>query len=147
MTAARLYMDLLDRGLRLRVDDDDRLIVSPGDKLTPRDRIEIKRHRDELAAMVAIDGVQEAEDVDDEPEDLPTVVPPRLHDIPSGCLGPVACAAIGICGRPSCMTEAERETFEVAVFNARAERNPHRVTRLIDPGVISPLATEREAAA
>jgi hypothetical protein len=132
MTAAQLYLALLGRGLRLRLDDDDRLIVAPGNLLTPRDRVEIKRHHDELAAMVAIDGAQddEVDDADDEPADLPPVVPPRTHAVPSGCLGPTACAAVGICGRPSGMAEAERVTIEVAAPNARAARNPHRVTRL-----------------
>jgi len=148
MTAAILYMDLRDRGLRLRVDDDDRLIVSPAGKLTPRDRVEIKRHRDELAAMVAIDDAQEAEDMDDEPEDLPTVVPRRIHDVPSLCLGPTACAVLGVCGRMACLTATEHETFAVAVVNARAERNPHRVTRLTDPqdiSITSPEENDRAA--
>ena len=139
MTAATLYIELLDRGLHLRIDEDDRLIVGPSSLLVDADRANIRRHRDELAAMVAIDASQ-----DDQDEERPA--PRRIHDVPSGCLGPTACAVLGICGRLACMTAPEHETFAVAVFNARAERNPHRVTRLADPQDISLSAQERRAA-
>ena len=38
MTAEALYLALFGRGLRLRADDDGRLIVSPGELLTDDDR-------------------------------------------------------------------------------------------------------------
>ena len=97
MTAAMLYLDLLDRGLRLRIDDDDRLIVSPGGKLTARDRVEIRRHKDELMAIVAIDELAPEEGPDTGPAADRTGQP-----VPSGCLGPTACHVLGACGRAAC---------------------------------------------
>ena len=38
--------------------------------------------------------------------------------VPSGCLGPIACRALGVCGRLACTTNEERLTFEVAAINA-----------------------------
>ncbi len=140
MTAATLYIELLDRGLHLRIDEDDRLIVGPSSLLVEADRVEIKRHRDELAAMVAIDAGP-----DDQDEERPA--PRRFHDVPSGCIGPRACAVLGVCGRLAYLTATEHETFAVAVVNARAERNPHRVTRLIEPHDRSLAATDEEVAA
>jgi len=122
MSAESVYLDLFGRGLRLRADDDGRLIVSPGELLTDADRVAIRHHRDELLAIVAY-------------ADAPLLhaEPRREHDVPSLCVGPIACRVLGVCGRLGCMTDAERGVFEVAVFNARAERTPHRVTRLVDP--------------
>ena len=140
MTAATLYIELLDRGLHLRIDEGDRLIVGPSSLLAGVDRANIRRHRDELAAMVAVDTSQ-----DDQDELDVAPAPRRIHDVPSTCLGPTACAVLGICGRATCLTAAEHGAFEVAVFNARAERNPHRVTRLIDPQDISKVPATKEA--
>lgn len=126
MTAEALYLDLFGRGLRLRADDDGRLIVSPGERLTDNDRVAIRRHKDELLAIVAFAATPSV-----------TLEPRRIHDVPSLCLGPTACAVLGVCGRLACMTATEHEVFAVAVFNARAERNPHRVTRLTDAHDIS----------
>jgi len=133
MTAEALYLDLFARGLRLRADDDGRLIVSPGELLTDDDRVAIRRHRDELLTIV---------DYADAP--LLQEEPRRLHDvpIPSGCLGPTACGVLGVCGRETCMTDEESDAFAVAVVNARAEGNPHRVTRLIEPQDISITSPE-----
>jgi len=98
MTAAQLYIDLRERGLTFRAADDDRLIVSPGGKLTARDRVEIRRHKDELLAIVAIDEVAPEED---EPDTGPA--PNRTGlPVPSGCLGRRACQVLGTCGRDDC---------------------------------------------
>jgi len=126
VSAAELYIDLRERGFRLRIDDEDRLRVSPGDRLTAADRVAVRRHRDELLAMVGIDG---------EPEEAGTgttepAATPRAT--PSGCVAPGACNVLGICGRWACLPRAERFAFEVAVFNARAEANPHRVSHADD---------------
>jgi len=133
MSAERLYRDLLDRGLHLRVDD-GRLVVGPRRLLADVDDRAIRQHRDELATIVAL----EADEQDAAP------APRRIHDVPSGCLGPTACAVLGICGRLACMTDEEHDAFAVVVVNARAERNPHRVTRLIDPQDISITSPEED---
>jgi len=135
MTAADIYLDLFGRGLRLRADDDGRLIVAPGELLTDDDRAEIRRHKDELLAVAVYAATPSV-----------TLEPGRVHDVPSMCVGPTACAVLGICGRLACLPVAERETFAVAVVNARAERNPHRITRLADPHDRSLSATDRRAA-
>lgn len=126
MSAAELYVDLLGRGLRLRVDDEDRLRVSPADWLTAEDRVGVRQHRDELLAMVGI--VCEPEG----PSTAPTEQVADPPTTPSGCLGPLACRVLGICGRWGCVPEAERAAFEVAVFYARAAGNPHRVSDSVD---------------
>ena len=126
MSAERLYRDLLDRGLHLRVDD-GRLVVGPRRLLTDVDDRAIRQHRDELVALVALEA--------DEQDIVPA--PHRIHDVPTLCLGPTACAVLGVCGRLACLTDAEHETFAVAVGNARAARNLHRVARLIEPQDIS----------
>lgn len=121
MSAAELYIDLRERGVRLRIDDEDRLRVSPGDRLTAADRVAVRRHKDELLAMVGIDGGPEEENIGTtEPALSPGATP-------SGCVGPRACRVLGVCGRWTCIPETERAAFEVAVFNARAEGNPHRI--------------------
>ena len=74
--------------------------------------------------------------------------PRRVRDVPSGCLGPTACTVLGVCGRETCMTATEYETFAVTVGNARAASNPHRVTRLTDPqdiSITSPEEADRAA--
>ena len=137
MTAADTYLDLFGRGLRLRADDDGRLIVSPGDRLTDDDRVAIRRHKGELLAIVAYAATPSV-----------PLESGRVHDVPSGCLGPTACAVLGVCGRWTCMTAAEHETFAVTVVNARTARNPHRVTRLTDPqdiSITSPEEADRAA--
>jgi len=80
MSAEALYLDLFGRGLRLRADDDGRLIVSPGELLTDDDRVAIQHHKSELLAIV---------DYADAP--LLQAEPRRLHDVSSGCVGPIAC--------------------------------------------------------
>jgi len=135
MTAEALYLDLFGRGLRLRTDDDGRLIVSPGELLTDDDRVEIRRHKGELLAIVDYTATPSG-----------TLEPGRIYDVPSGCLGPTACAVLGVCGRLACLTATEYEAFAVAVVNARAARNPHRVTRLTDPHDLSLSAPDRRAA-
>ena len=91
MTAEALYLALFSRGLRLRADDDGRLIVAPGDLLNDDDRVEIRRHKDELLEIVAYAATPSV-----------TLEAGRIHDTPSLCLGPTACAVMGICGRPGC---------------------------------------------
>ena len=103
MSAERLYRDLLDRGLHLRVDD-GRLVVGPRRLLTDVDDGAIRQHRDELATIAAL----EADERDIAP------APRREHDVPSGCLGPTACAVLGVCGRLACIPEAERPAFAEA---------------------------------
>jgi len=137
MTAEALYLDLFGRGLRLRADDDGRLIVSPGDLLTDDDRAAIRQHKDELLAIVDYAATPSV-----------TLEHGRIHDVPSTCLGPTACAVLGVCGRLACLTAAEHETFAVAVVNARAARNPHCVTRLTEPqdiSITSPEEADRAA--
>ena len=121
MTAEALYLDLFGRGLRLRADDDGRLIVSPGDLLTDDDRAAIRQHKDELLAIVDYAATPSV-----------TLEHGRIHDVPSTCLGPTACAVLGVCGRETCMTDEEHNAFGLSVVNARAERHPHRVTRLVE---------------
>ena len=134
MTAADTYLDLFGRGLRLRVDADGWLIVSPGELLTDDDRAAIRQYRDELKAIVNYVAIPA----------MP-LEPGRTHAIPSGCVGPTACRALGVCGRLACMSDAERGAFAVAVFNARAARTPYPVTRLVDPLDISrELATKKD---
>ena len=90
MTAEALYLDLFGRGARLRADD-GRLIVSPGELLTDDDRVQIRQHKDELLAIVAyVDAA------------LLQAEPRRIHDVPSLCLGPIACRVLGACGRETC---------------------------------------------
>ena len=121
MSAAELYVDLRERGFRLRIDDELRLRVSPGNRLTAADRVAVRRHRDDLLAMVGIDGEHAEESIGTtEPVSAPRAVP-------SGCVGPRACRVLGVCGRWACVPDMERAAFEVAVFNARATGNPHRV--------------------
>jgi len=91
MTDEALSLALFGRGLRLRADDDGRLIVSPGDRLTDDDRVAIRRHKGELLAIV---------DYADAP--LLQAEPRRLHDVSSGCVGPIACRVLGACGRETC---------------------------------------------
>ena len=137
MSAQQLCCDLRDRGLSLRLER-GRLIVRPRELITDADDRAIRRHRAELLAIVALEA------------DAPAVspLPHRIHPVPTLCLGPTACAVLGICGRPACMTDEERGAFEVAVFNARAERNPHRVTRFMSLGIsLKPFGEPREEAA
>lgn len=122
MSAAQLYVDLLERGFRLRIDDEDRLRVSPGDRLTAADRVAVRRHRDELLAMVGIDA-EPGETAVETP--APSVI---SRTTPSGCIAPRVCLVLGICGRSACIQEGERAAFEAAVLHARAEGNPHRVS-------------------
>jgi len=96
MTAEALYLALFGRGLRLRADDDGRLIVSPGELLTDDDRVEIRRHKDELLAIVAYAAASPSPP-DSGPEPERTGQP-----VPSGCLGPIACRVLGACGRETC---------------------------------------------
>jgi len=133
MTAEALSLDLFGRGLRLRADDDGRLIVSPGELLTDDDRVAIRRHKGELLSIVYYAATPSV-----------TLEPGRIHDVPSTCLGPRACAVLGVCGRLACLTATEHETFAVATGNARTARNPHRVTRLVEPQDISITSLERE---
>jgi len=138
MSAEVLYRDLRDRGLHLRVDD-GRLVVGPRRLLADADDRTIRQHRAELVALVTLEA--------DEPDVSP--LPRRIHDVPTRCVGPAACAVLGVCGRLACMTATEYETFAVAVVNARAERNPHRVTRLTEPHDIplKPIPEEADRAA
>lgn len=53
--ARRFHGRLVARGLTLRVDDEDRLIVSPAALLTDEDRIEIRRHKEPLVAAMKAD--------------------------------------------------------------------------------------------
>jgi len=96
MTAEALYLALFGRGLRLRADDDGRLIVSPGDRLTDDDRVKIRRHKDELLAIVAYAAIPSTQP-DSEPAPNRTGQP-----VPSGCVGPTACQVLGACGRKTC---------------------------------------------
>ena len=91
--------------------------------------------------MVAADSGQDEPDEPDEARPAPR----RIHDVPTLCVGSAACAVLGVCGRLACLTTAEHEMFAVAMVNARAERSPHRVTRLTDPQDISITSPEREA--
>jgi len=91
MTAEALYLDLFGRGLRLRAADDGRLIVRSGELLTDDDRVAIRRHRGELLSIVAYAATP-----------LLQAEPRRLQDVPSGCVGPVACRVLGACGRGTC---------------------------------------------
>ena len=97
MTAEALYLDLFGRGLRLRADDDGRLIVSPGELLTDDDRVAIRRHRDELLSIVAYAATPPGPVDTSGPSTDRTGLP-----VPSGCLGPVACRVLGACGRAAC---------------------------------------------
>jgi len=54
-------------------------------------------------------------------------LPRRAHLVPTGCVGPTACAAIGVCGRSSCVSPAESDAFAVAMVHARRTTNPHVV--------------------
>ena len=95
MTAEALYLDLFGRGLRLR-DDGGRLIVSPSDRLTDDDRVAIRRHKGELLAIVAYVAV---------PSSPPNTGPGQDRTgqpVPSGCVGPIACRELGVCGRETC---------------------------------------------
>jgi len=128
MSVERLYRGLLDRGLHLRIDEDDRLIVGPSSLLVDADRDAIRGHRDALVEIVTWEA------------DAPAVSPPprREHPIPSMCVGAAACRHLGICGRSSCIPEAERPAFATAMVRARAADNPHRVSRLVDAYDLSP---------
>jgi len=144
MTATDVYRDLLDRGFSIRQGDADRLRLTPFSRLTEADKAAIVRHKPEILELVALLAVDE---VAPEEPDEDRAAPRRVgvvHDVPSLCLGPTACAVLGICGRLACLTAAEHETFAVAVVTARAERNPHRVMRLIDPLDISKPPVVRE---
>ena len=96
MTAEQLYLALFSRGLRLRADDDGRLIVAPGDLLNDDDRAAIRRHKDELLAIVAYAATPSGPP-DSGPGPDRTGLP-----VPAGCLGPTACQALGSCGREAC---------------------------------------------
>ena len=100
MTAEALYLDLFGRGLRLRADDDGRLIVSPGDRLTDDDRAAIRQHKDELLAIVAYAATTSGPA--DSTGPAPVVSGQPVPSGPSGCLGPIACRALGACGRETC---------------------------------------------
>src|SRR4051812_19508281 len=52
------------------------------------------------------------------------------HEVPSGCLGPMVCGVVGICGRCSCMTDEEAGNFHEAMIAAQSPRNSHRVPDL-----------------
>jgi len=96
MSAADTYLDLFGRGLRLRTDDDGRLIVSRGALLTDADRVAIRHHRDELLAIASYAAT---------PSGPPSSGPASArieHLIPSGCVGPRACQVLGACGRADC---------------------------------------------
>jgi len=96
MTAADTYLALFGRGLRLRADDDGRLIVSPGDRLTDDDRVAIRRHKGELLLIVAYAATPSGP-----PSSAP--MPARIeHLVPPGCVGPRACQVLGACGRADC---------------------------------------------
>jgi len=96
MTAEALSLDLFGRGLRLRADDDGRLIVRPGDRLTDDDRAAIRQHKDELLVIVAYASIP-SRSPDTGPASDRTGLP-----VPSGCIGPVACRVLGACGRATC---------------------------------------------
>jgi len=134
MTAQQLYCDLRDRGLSLRLES-GRLIVRPRDLITDVDDRAIRQHRDELLEIVTWEA--------DEPA-VSDSSPRRDHDVPSSCLGPRACTALGVCGRLACMTATEHETFAMPVVNAHAARNPHRVTRLVEAQDISITSLEED---
>jgi hypothetical protein len=59
--------------------------------------------------------------------------PPRSmvkrHRVPTNCLGKSMCWKIGICGRESCVPDAELRTGEwtEAILAARSTDNPHRI--------------------
>ena len=97
MSAESVYLDLFGRGLRLRADDDGRLIVSPGERLTDEDRVAIREHRDELLVIVAYAAVPVSPPDTSGPGQDRTGQP-----VPSGCVGPRACEALGACGREAC---------------------------------------------
>jgi len=52
VAAVRLFLDLADRGIEVRIEDDD-LAVEPGRDLTDEDRAEIRRWRRHLIALAA----------------------------------------------------------------------------------------------
>ena len=101
MTAEALYLDLFGRGLRLRADDDGRLIVSPGELLTVDDRVAIRQHKDELLAIVAYAAASSS------PPDSGPAPERTGQPVPSGCLGPIACRVLDACGRETCGTSRD----------------------------------------
>jgi len=137
MTTATLYIELLDRGLHLRIDEDDRLIVGPSSLLVDADRDAIRGHRDALVEIVTWEA------------DAPAVspAPRRIHPVPSMCVGKTACRHLGICGRSSCVTPDERDDFAVAMATARRPDTPHVVQRLTDEGdrSLKPIPEEEAA--
>jgi len=131
VSAAELYIDLVERGFRLRADDNDRLIVSPGNQLKDADRAAIRRHKAELMGMVSIAGNAQ----DDEAIDETTPAATRtVHPIPSRCLSPTACAVLGVCGREACVSPGEFGEFAAAMATARRPTNPHIVPEFYAPG-------------
>ena len=96
MSAEALFLDLLSRGLRLRADDDGRLVVGPGVRLTDDDRVAIRGHKGELRLIVAYAAT---------PSGPPSSGPASArieHPVPAGCVGPRACQVLGPCGRADC---------------------------------------------
>jgi len=56
------------------------------------------------------------------------------HPTPSRCLGPTACAVLGICGREDCLAADEFGPFASAMVTARRSTNPHVVPDFYAPG-------------
>ena len=96
MTAEALSLALFGRSLRLRAHDAERLIVSPGDLLTDDDRVAIRRHKDELLAIVAYATIPSS------PPDSGPGQDRTGQPVPSGCVGLLACRVLGACGRETC---------------------------------------------
>jgi len=138
MTATTVYRDLLDRGFSIRRGDGDRLRLAPFSHLTEADKAAIVQHKSEILGILVWGSGDPAPD-----EERPA--PRRIHDVPSGCLGPTACRHLGLCGRSSCVTPDESDAFAVAMATARRADNPHGVQRLTGQD-ISALAPSEEAA-
>jgi len=134
IAAPLLYIDLVERGLTLRVDDEnDRLIVSPGHLLCDADRSAIRLRKVELMAMAVIDAVEGVGVGGDRPQTEARPCNGPNHATPSRCLGPTACAVLDVCGREACVTCDESGMFAAAMATARRPGNPHGVPNFYAP--------------